>query len=310
MTLPNKLKTIQRLSGYSQTELALKLGVTFVALNRWMNGKAVPRERAQERIDALYREYTGLKVIPEQELEAKKNILLLKAKREGSVLRAILDHPDIRDQFVLTLTYSSNAIEGSTLTEAETAVVLFHDATLSDKTLTEQLEAKNHQTALLHLFDHLSMKKRLDEELVVQLHGMLMNGIRPDAGNYRRHGVRIVGADLPTANHLKVPILMDALCRDFSLLPEDIIQHTANIHARFEQTHPFSDGNGRIGRLLIHAMLLQKNLPPAVIRPEQKRLYYSFLNTAQKKGDTSAFQDFLCDAILDGWDILKRQGKA
>ncbi|MDD5103771.1 MAG: Fic family protein [Candidatus Peribacteraceae bacterium] len=307
MTIPQKLQAIQRLSGLNQTKLAAKLGVTFVAFNRWMNDKAIPRKKAQERIDALYREYTGLTVIPEKELQAKKGIVLLKAKGAGNVLHTILVNPDIRDQFVLTLTYTSNSIEGSTLTEAETAVVLFQNVALPDKTLTEQLEAKNHQTALLYLFDHLHGRKAVDEHLLLKLHGMLMNGIRPDAGSYRHHGVRIIGADLPTANCLKVPSLMEELAQDFMISRGDIIADAADIHARFEKIHPFSDGNGRIGRLLLHAMLLEKNLPPAVIRPERKRLYYSFLNIAQKKDDTSILQDFFCDAILDGWDILNRK---
>ncbi len=306
MTIPQKLHTIQRLSGLSQTQLAQKLGVSFVAFNRWIQGKAIPRQKAQERIDALYREYSGLKVIPEELLQAKKDILMQKAKRAKNVLGTIVSHSDIRDQLVLVLTYTSNSIEGSTLTEAETAAVLFDNVALPDKTLTEQLEAKNHQAALLYLFNHLSSDLPVDEELIVKLHGMLMNGIRQDAGFYRRHGVRIVGADVPTANHVRVPDRMKSLVGELHQ-GKDFLEHIALIHARFEQIHPFSDGNGRIGRLLMHAMLLQKNLPPAVVQPAMKRLYYSYLNTAQKKGDTTLLQDFLCDCIQEGWDIVERK---
>lgn len=307
MTTPQKLETIQRLSGLTQTELAQKLGVSFVAFNRWITGKAAPRKKAQERIDVLYREYTGLKEIPEEALAAKKAIVIEKARRMKHVLGTILENPDIRDQFVLVLTYTSNSIEGSTLTQAETAAVLFQNAALPDKTLIEQLEAKNHQAALLYLFDHLSTKKPVDEELILKLHGMLMNSIRTDAGSYRHHGVRIVGADLPTANYLKVPQLMEELAKDLGSYRKDSIEHVATIHAHFEQIHPFSDGNGRIGRLLMHAMLLKENLTPAVIRPERKRFYYSYLNVAQKKGDTSLLQDFVCDGIMEGWDIVERK---
>ena len=307
MTIPEKLSTIQLLSGLTQTELARELGVTFVALNRWKNGHATPRGGAHKRIDALYREVSGLTVIPENELDAKKGMVLARKRRHGDALRTIQEHTDIRDQFILTLTYTSNSIEGSTLTEAETAVVLFHDATLPDKTLREQLEAKNHQAALLFLFDHVASAKPMDEDLVLRLHAMLMNGIMSDAGRYRRHGVRIVGADLPTANYLKVPSLMAELMQDMSGSTSDIIADAASIHARFEQIHPFSDGNGRIGRLLLHGMLLRQNLPAAVIRPERKRLYYSYLNTAQRRGDTSLLQSLMCDGILDGWDIVERR---
>jgi len=307
MTIPQKLQTIQRLSGLTQTELARRLGVSFVAFNRWITGKAVPRKKAQDHIDVLYRDYTGLTVIPEEVLAAKKAIVTGKAKRVKRVLGTILENPDIRDQFILVLTYTSNSIEGSTLTEAETAAVLFQNAALPDKTLTEHLEAKNHQAALLYLFDHLLAKKPPDENLILKLHGMLMNGIRTDAGAYRHHGVRIVGADLPTANYLKVPHLMGELAKDLLSSHKNVIEHVAAVHAIFEQIHPFSDGNGRIGRLLMHAMLLRRNLPPAVIRPEKKRFYYSYLNTAQKKGDTALLQDFICDGVLEGWDIVERK---
>ena len=307
MNILVKLAAIRRLSGLSQTALAGKLDVSFVSLNRWLHGKAVPRKHAQERIDALYREYTGLKEIPEEELEAKKTMLARKARRKKNVLKTILENTDIRDQFTLILTYTSNSIEGSTLTEAQTAIILFQNTTLPDKTLVEQLEAKNHQAALLYLFDHLAKKKNINEDLVLKLHGMLMNGIRQDAGAYRHHAIRIVGADLPTENYLKVPDLMARLAKDFQKTGGDIMTWTANIHARFEQIHPFSDGNGRIGRLLIHAMLLYGNWPPAVIRSQQKARYYAYLNKAQRSDDSSLLQDFLCDAVLNGWDILERR---
>ena len=87
----------------------------------------------------------------------------------------------------------------------------------------------------------------------------------------------------------------------------DVFAHAAAIHSHFEQIHPFSDGNGRVGRLLIHALFLQKNVPPAVIRREDKRSYYASLNKAQQHGDMADLEGFLCDAVLDGWRILERK---
>ena len=87
---------------------------------------------------------------------------------------------------------------------------------------------------------------------------------------------------------------------------KDIIAHAALIHTRFKQIHPFSYGNGLIGRLLMDAMLLQANFPPAVIRPERKRFYDSSLRRAQEDGDTVHFQDLLCDSVLEGWATLER----
>ena len=149
----------------------------------------------------------------------------------------------------------------------------------------------------------------IDEALVLSLHRMLMNSIRPDAGSYRQHSVRIVGADVPTANYLKVPGLMGRLFEDINTKVEDAVRQIAGIHSRFEQIHPFSDGNGRIGRLLIHAMALAKNLPPVIIRQENKRFYYSYLNKAQQTQDEdlSLLENFICDGLLEGFGVLERK---
>ena len=88
---------------------------------------------------------------------------------------------------------------------------------------------------------------------------------------------------------------------------KDIIGQIADIHSRFEKIHPFPDGNGRIGRLLMHAMLLKENLPPAVIKQERRRLYMAYLNKAQMKDDASNLNDFICDAVLDGYGVVERK---
>src|SRR3989338_10470275 len=99
MKIQEKLELILKLSGLTQQELAGRLGVTFAALNRWINAKAVPRPKAQEKIDELYKEYSGEKQIPETVIEAKKSLILKKQKDHPNVIKEILDNPDIRDQF-------------------------------------------------------------------------------------------------------------------------------------------------------------------------------------------------------------------
>jgi Fic family protein len=306
MTIPQKLQLLLKLSALTQQELASRLGVTFAALNRWINSKAIPRPKAQAAIDELYKEYSGEKQIPETVLEAKKHMVLQKAKAHKNALKAILGNPDIRDQFYLSLTYNSNRIEGSTLSEGETAAILFENAALPNKTLVEQLEAKNHQAVLEYLFQYLAKQRPLNEVLILKLHSILMNAIRSDAGTYRSHGVRIVGTYVPTANYVKIPQLMKALVKDVRHKKQDTIQHISDIHARFEKIHPFSDGNGRIGRLLMHAMALKENLAPVVILQEKRRQYATYLNKAQMKDDLSLLEDFVCDGILEGYSILDR----
>ncbi|MBI4457925.1 Fic family protein [Candidatus Uhrbacteria bacterium] len=308
MTTRQKLEIIKNALGMTQTKLAEKFGVSFAAFNSWWTGKSVPRPKMQAAIDDLFLEVRGEKIIPADQLTAKKQSLKKRSDAYKRVVDEILNHPDIHDQFILKLTYHSNRIEGSTLTEPDTAAILFDNVALPDKTMSEQLEAKNHQSALNYLFDYVRNEEKLDEVFVLKLHGILMNGVRPDAGSYRRHAVRIVGANVPTANYLRVPDLIPEVMKEITKKQHegDIIHVSAITHARFEQIHPFSDGNGRVGRLLMNAMMLAANYAPAVIRQEQKRLYYTYLNKAQTKGDHSQLEDYLCDAVQDGFNILAR----
>jgi len=309
MNTRQKLEVIKKIMGLTQTKLAEKFGVSFVTFNSWWNEKSDPRTKMLAAIDELFLEVTGQKIIPKDQLTAKKQLLSMKSSGHKKIISEILENPDIRDQFVLKLTYTSNGIEGSTLTEQDTSAILFDNIALPDKSLTEQLEAKNHQTALNYLFEYILKGKKIDEDLILKLHSILMNGIRPDAGVYRYHSVRTAGVNLPTANYLSIPKLMQEVVSMISQKNKDIIALSTSVHSKFEQIHPFSDGNGRIGRLLMDAMLLKNNFAPAVIHQRQKQLYYTYLNKSQIKSDQSQLEDYICDAVLDGFEILERFDK-
>lgn len=304
MNTRQKLKFIKERLGLTQTKLAEKFGVSFVAFNNWWTGKSVPRPKTRTAIEDLYLEVTGQKVVPQERLNQKKRHLLQKSSAHKNIIAEILNNPDIRDQIILELTYNSNSIEGSTLSEPETAAIIFDNVALPDKSLAEQLEAKNHQAALEYLFNYLTKGGNIDEALVLKLHGILMNGIRQDAGMYRNHSVRIAGIHLPTANYLKVPTLVPGIMKEAAKQKRDVIASSAYVHSRFEQIHPFSDGNGRVGRLLINAMLLKANLAPAIIKQQQKQLYYTYLYKSQTSDDQSQLEDFLCNAVTDGYKNL------
>lgn len=307
MGIRQKLDIIQKKLGLTQTKLAEKFGVSFVAFNNWWTGKSMPRPKMQAKIEELFLEVTGEKAVPVELLSEKKNILVQRSVSHKNIVSEILDNPDIKDQFVLKLTYHSNSIEGSTLTEHDTAAILFDNVALPNKSLTEQLEAKNHQTALNYLFDYIAKREKIDENLVLKLHGILMNGVRPDAGIYRNHGVRIVGVNLPTANYASISKLMAEVMNLIKEKNNNIISLSAAVHSKFEQIHPFSDGNGRVGRLLMNAMLLEANFAPAIIRQEQKQFYYTYLYKAQTKDEQSQLENFLCDTVMDGFNILERK---
>ncbi len=307
MNIPQKLQLIKKITGLTQEILAKELGVSFVTLNSWINNRSIPRLKKQQIIDDLYYKYTGQKDIPNNALDAKKRLLADKSKKYKNIIKIINSNTDIFEQFVLELTYNSNKIEGSTLTEDETADILFNNCTIPNKDVIEHLEVKNHQSVLSFLFNKVKNGFVIDEKYILKLHSILMNSIREDAGNYRTHGVRIVGSNVPTSNYLKVPEKMNKLIRDINKSEKDLISHVANIHSCFEKIHPFSDGNGRIGRLLIQTMLLRSNYAPAVIKQDNKRLYLTYLRKSQLEGRFSMWEDFLCDSVLVGFDILDRK---
>jgi len=236
MTIRQKLEIIKISLGMTQTKLAERLGVSFPAFNGWWNEKSVPRPSALTAIDDLYLEVIGEKIVPVERLEAKKKTLARSSSDHKSVIAEILRNPDIRDEMILKLTYHSNSIEGSTLTEPDTAAILFDDQALPEKTMVEHLEAKNHQTALNYAFDCASKRLAIDETFVLKVHAILMNGIQSDAGSYRRHAVRIVGANVPTSNYLRIPDLMPAVAADAATASatNDIVALCAAVHSRFE----------------------------------------------------------------------------
>lgn len=306
MNIEQKLQLIIELLGLTQVALASKLGVSFVTLNRWINSRSVPHKSKQRQIDALFRELYGGKVIPDSALQVKKDILKQKSKKHKNILQILLKNPDIREQLILSLTYNSNGIEGSTLSEADTSAIIFDGISLKNKTVKEHLEAKNHQATLEYVFNTVKADFKISGKFILKLHGILMNSILDNAGSYRQHGVRIVGANVPTANYLKIPILMQQLEKELNKKEQDVIAQVARIHSKFEQIHPFPDGNGRIGRLLILAVLLKNNYAPAILEQKTKRDYLKFLNKSQVRNDFIDFENYLCDAIIRGFSLFER----
>lgn len=188
---------------------------------------------------------------------------------------------------VVAMTYTSNKLEGSTMTVEEVSDVLYENMTFSNRTLIEHIETKNHEAALLYVLDNYDQD--IDGLYTKRLNGMLMNSIKPDAGTYRSHNVRIHGSFVPTTNYMSIEKKMEhflTFTRDFKSQHnkdgmKDLIRFIAEMHARFEMIHPFSDGNGRVGRLLIAHMCLQYGLLPVIIATEYRKKYIDSLQKAQ-----------------------------
>lgn len=309
MKIHQKLEIIQRMTGKSQSQIAERIGVSFATLNSWINQRSNPREKMQKKVDEIYLEVTGQRIIPDKVISAKKELLKTKSLRYKNIINEILKNPDIQNEVVLKLTYHTNKIEGSTLSEVETASIIFENISIPHKTIIEQLEAKNHQTATMCMLDSMSQNKKIDESFILKIHGILMNGIISNAGSYRNHAVRIVGTNLPTANYVSIPNLMSKLVIEINSKNKDVVSLSSEVHSKFEQIHPFSDGNGRIGRILLCAILLKNNYAPAIIKQEEKQLYYTYLNKSQTQDDYSQLENFICESIFSGFDIIERKAR-
>lgn len=191
---------------------------------------------------------------------------------------------NLEEWFRIELTYTSNAIEGNTLSRAETALVVEKGLTIGGKSITEHLEATNHAAALDFVKEQIKRKpSELKEKDVLKIHEIILSRInKEDAGLYPRVPVRISGSAVVLPNPKKVKDLMDEF---FLWLKKETKLHAvelaAEAHYRFVTIHPFIDGNGRTGRLLMNMILMMKGFPPAIIRKNDRLAYIKSLEKPQ-----------------------------
>ncbi len=204
----------------------------------------------------------------------------------------------IEADWEVTQTYNSNAIEGNTLTLAETKAVLLDGVTVSGHPLREHLEAVNHKEAWRLMRRMSGTPGPLLEDDLLSLHRAILTGIQTeDAGVYRRDRVRVVGSSLIFPNPLKVPDLMgafvDTVNAEASLHP---VLTAAHAHYRLVAVHPFADGNGRTARLLMNLLLIRAGFPPALLPVTERAAYYAALEVANG-GDLGAFEALILGRV-------------
>ncbi len=180
-----------------------------------------------------------------------KKIDAIKSVLDG--YRPFSDHvvKQLKDYYRIGLTYTSNAIEGNTLTESETKVIIEDGITIGGKSLREHYEAVGHARSYDHIYSLLD--KSISEEDILLLHNLFFQQIDTEnAGRYREKNVVITGTDYLPPDHYEVPKLMEKHIENLNMLPDDKhpLERAGDLHAEFESIHPFMDGNGRIGRLL------------------------------------------------------------
>lgn len=304
MKISELLSVILKASNWSQEQLAQKLGVSFATLNSWVNERSHPRKKAIARIEQLFLDIVGADTVDVALLLEKKQLAL---KQKMSPRMLARDTHKL-DTLTLYLTYHTNTIEGSTMTLSDVEDVIFDNKVLSNRTAIEQAEARNHQATLHWLIDQINALGTafvIDEQLILNVHLRLMHGIIADAGKYRNHAVRIMGSRAVLANYLKVPSLMSELLQQVQNNENDAISKIADTHAKFEQIHPFSDGNGRTGRLIMLIQALQAGVVPPLVVKERKNAYYKYLELAQTKDEFKPLEQFVAESVLYTSNLLK-----
>jgi len=231
---------------------------------------------ARDRIKALKREYDAF-------------------RRGKESLLAMIDEVEAPESV-----YNSNAIENSTLTLDETERILLEQSLAREVSVREVFEAKN-LARVMEFKRARTEDSELDEELILLLHRMLIGGI-DDAisGRFRRQGeyVRVGTHIAPAPEH--VERMMENILIEYSSdLDSYCLDKVARFHLDFETIHPFCDGNGRIGRVIINFQLLQFGLPRIIIRNSDKERYYQAFSDYRDRRTTRTMENILSLALLE-----------
>ena len=209
-----------------------------------------------------------------------------------SMLDFVLKNKDYLEDFVTRSTYHSNAIEGSTLTYAETYAILYNDNSfkIEGKEPREIYEAINHKAALELVFKNIKNNDIFDERFIKKINEIINKNIKETEG-YRKLQVFIQGSEHIPPKPEQVPNLMNYFVYNYNNDVSDIYTKIAQYHIQFESIHPFEDGNGRTGRLLINYELLKNNLPPIVISKDDRVKYFELLRNKDITGMTNWFKE-------------------
>jgi Fic family protein len=199
----------------------------------------------------------------------------------------------LQKAYDVDLTYTSNAIEGNTLTLRETAELIEHGITVGGKPLRDHLEAIDHYNAVLWMRELAANETPIEETTVRELHRRIVARSQPEIGGiYSTLPRRIAGSPVIFPNPVKIPQSM----KDYGEWlgkAEPVPASSFEAHFRLVAIHPFGDGNGRTARLLMNLLLLRAGYPPVAVRPEDRKTYLDTLEHASIRDDLKPFQTFM-----------------
>ena len=261
---------------------------------------------AEGKISGAYQEGRSWKIPADARKPAdgryksKENILLqIERKKEELDGRRPLTAGEVarlNEEFIVEFTYNSNAIEGNPLTLRETDLVL-RGLTIDKKPLKDHMEAVGHKEAFEFVSELVKNNVPISESVIKQIHYLVLADKKEDRGVYRRVPVRIMGAQhTPVQPYLIAP-KMEELLRNFVESTEHIVTKLARFHIEFEGIHPFIDGNGRTGRLLVNLELMKAGYPPIDIKFTDRIAYYNAFDEYHVKHNLSAMENLFAGYV-------------
>ncbi|MDR1357929.1 MAG: Fic family protein [Coriobacteriales bacterium] len=211
-----------------------------------------------------------------------------------------------QERFLFADLYNSLAIEGNELSQQEIEDILINDTVVSHKSLSDHIDVVGYRDAVLLSRDYVAYNTRITEHEIRKLHYKLLIAHQQVSGEYRNYNMMIRG-HRPTS-YEKVPYKMVQLTeRVHTLEDEHPIEAIAFFHLRLEKIHPFGDGNGRVGRVLVNTMLAQNEYPPVIFAVDEKEAYYKALEAydgLQGNPQIEPMQIYLAKLVIRQLDAL------
>ena len=207
-------------------------------------------------------------------VEIFKEFLNKERPLNDGILRKLQNN--LRTEFI----YNSNAIEGNTLTLRETDIILQFGITVKGKSLKEHNEVKGQEYALDFLNEVLKKEEPLSIRLIREFHALILNDDKDNRGRFKQENNTILGAKFQTTPFYQVEEKLQELIDNFNESDKNLIEKVAKFHNDFEMVHPFNDGNGRTGRLLMNLELMKNGYPITIIKNEDRDDYYQALEIA------------------------------
>ncbi|MDO9535323.1 MAG: Fic family protein [Bacillota bacterium] len=212
----------------------------------------------------------------------------------------------LKDYYRIGLTWSSNALEGNTLTESETKVLLEDGLTAGGKPLRYTFEAIGHAKAYDFMFT-LIKNRTITGIDILTMHEMFYENVESDyAGKYRDMDLFISGSKYPVTEAKRIHVKMDELFQWIATERNQFhpVAFAAQLHKRFVFIHPFKDGNGRIARLIMNTALIQDGYMLAVIPPVLRHEYIELLEKAHR--DDKPFEQFIAERVMESQREIMR----